>query len=101
MIAEGIPSPSSVGIFTGQMRTVGKDVSILDNYEFKLDVWYMTRDYKDLYKIVREGNTFYTVISFGDWKQQFTFPGIIPVMDFMKENCFSHTKYERVVEDGK
>lgn len=74
---------------------------MLDNYKFNLDVWYMTRDYKDLYKIVCEGTTFYTVISFGDWKQHFTFPGIIPVLEFMEENCFSYNKCERVVKDGK
>lgn len=73
-----------------------------DKYDFELNVWYMTKDYKDLYKIIKDGDVMYTVISFGDWKTRFTFPGILGVQDFMEKNCFNHNNLKGAwLRDGK
>ena len=69
----------------------------MDECTFQLDVWYMTKDYKDLYKITKGDSTLYTVISFGDWKRQFIYPDIKSVLSFMSEHCYSHSKFERMV----
>lgn len=71
-------------------------------YGFEVGVWYMTKDYKDLYKIIQDGPVMYTVISFGDWKTRFTFPGILGVQQFMSEECFDHSNLKGAwLRDGK
>lgn len=63
-----------------------------DKYNFDVGVWYMTKDYKDLYRIEKQGKIMYRVVSFGTWEEVFTFPGILGCIDFMEKNCIDHSK---------
>lgn len=58
--------------------------------EFEEGVWYFTTDFKDLYKIERDGDVFFRVVSFGTWEEMFCFPGILGAKQFMSCNCISH-----------
>lgn len=66
--------------------------------KFEEGVWYMTRDYKDMYKIEPDGPVMWNVVSFGTWEVVFTFPGILGVQNFMELNCWDH---ESIKESSK
>lgn len=71
----------------------------MDNsYNFDVGVWYMTKDYKDLYRIEKNGPVFYRVVSYGTFTEVFCFPGVLGCLDFMEKNCIDHSKIKGVLE---
>ena len=74
----------------------------VNNTGFELGVWYMTLDYKDLYRIEKDGQVFYKVVSYGTYDTVFCFPGLLGCIDFMEKNCFDHSKLKGAwLRDGK
>lgn len=68
---------------------------MLDNYYFDLGVWYMTKDYKDLYKITHyPGDIDYRVIKYYDGEIVFS-GSLYNVQLFMSEHCTTHEQYIR------
>ena len=66
-----------------------------NNPAFDIGVWYMTNDYKELYKIVyRPGDKEYTVIRYYDGDTLYQ-GGLYKVQEFMKNNCIFHDNYIR------
>lgn len=71
-------------------------------FRFDLNTWYMTKDFKDLYRIVyKKGTNHYAVIMYysGDTMYYGT---LYQVQSFMADKCFTHEKYLQVVNhNGK
>lgn len=61
-------------------------------YNYDMMVWYMTLDYKDLYRIEKDGPVMYRVVSYGTYETVFCFPGLLGCLDFMEKNCFDHNQ---------
>lgn len=70
-------------------------------YNYDMMVWYMTLDYKDLYRIEKDGPVMYRVVSYGTYKTVFTFPGLLGCLDFMEKNCFDHKQIKGGWMNGK
>lgn len=66
---------------------------------FEEGVWYMTRDYQDMYKMERNGPVMWDVVSFGTWDVVFTFPGILGVQNYMELNCWDHEQIKENLKD--
>lgn len=62
---------------------------------FDLDVWYMTKDYKDLYKIIyQRGSKQYTVIVYYSGSSVY-YGTLEQVQHFMNSKCLTHDNYVR------
>lgn len=66
-----------------------------DNYSFDLNVWYMTKDYKDLKRIeISRGSAEYDVVIYYSCERCFS-GSLAEVQKYMKDNCISHDKFIR------
>ena len=72
------------------------------NYAFDLNVWYMTKDFQELYKIVHyPGDVGYIVIKYYDGRVVYS-GTLYNVQKYMEENCTTHEKYIRwCMNNGK
>lgn len=75
---------------------------MLNRPSFDIGVWYMTKDYKELYKIVyHRGDPEYTVIKYYDGSTMYK-GTLYKVRKYMEDNCISHDNYIRwCLLDGK
>ena len=64
----------------------------MSDNEFKVGVWYLTQDYKDMYCIEKDGDIFYNVVAFGTWETVFCYPVLLAVQYFMEDNCIYNDK---------
>ena len=61
---------------------------MLDKYNFDIGVWYMTKDYRELVRVERNGAK-WSVISYADWQIKLT-SSLKSVMAYMDNVCISH-----------
>ena len=69
-------------------------------YRFDLNTWYMTKDFKNLYRIIyKRGTNHYSVVMYysGDTMYYGT---LYQVQSFMNDNCLTHEKYIQVVNNN-
>ena len=66
---------------------------------YDMRVWYMTRDYKDLYKIIKAGDTF-QIIKYYSGELVMSTYYMLDAQVFMQKHCFSHEEYTRGVMNG-
>ena len=63
--------------------------------KFDLNVWYTTKDYKDLYKIVyNKGSAYYAVIVYYTGSTMY-YGSLDQVQSFMNDKCITHESYIR------
>lgn len=67
---------------------------MLDKYNFNVGVWYMTKDYKDLYRIEHHNNH-WEIVSYADWVSHKVADSLSECMKYMEDNCISHINIER------
>ena len=66
-----------------------------DNYNFDMNTWYSTKDYKNLYRYQRvRGCAGYEIICYYTGHRIFS-GSLSEVRQFMSDNCISHDKYIR------
>ena len=68
-------------------------------YIYSMRVWYMTRDYKELYKIITVGGE-YVVVRYFDGAELFT-GTMNEVQHYMNVHCLSHMDFVRGGKRGK
>ena len=61
---------------------------MLDKYNFDIGVWYMTKDYRELFRVERTGSK-WCVVSYADWRVRFT-SSLKSVMSYMDDACIPH-----------
>ena len=61
---------------------------MLDKYNFDIGVWYMTKDYRELFRVERNGSK-WCVVSYADWQVKLT-SSLKSVMEYMDNACISH-----------
>ena len=71
-------------------------------YRFDLNTWYMTKDFKNLYRIVYvRGTNHYSVVMYYDGSIMY-YGSLYQVQAFMSDKCLTHEKYIQVVNhNGK
>ena len=67
---------------------------MLDKYNFNVGVWYMTKNYLDLYRIERH-NKRWEIVSYADWVCHHSTETLKEAMDYMDEHCISHVNIEK------
>ena len=69
----------------------------VNSYLFDLNTWYMTKDFKDLYRIVyKKGRRYYAVIIYYTGETMY-YGNLEQVQSFMKDKCLTHEKYIKAV----
>ena len=67
---------------------------------FSVNVWYMTLDYKNMYRIEEVTDSVYNVIRFGDWAVMFKGTRQDCIL-YLNCYCWDHQSYERGMKHGE
>ena len=86
-------------IYTDRLLKIGVDLSMSDKAFFNRMVWYMTKDYQNLYRFERIGG-YYRVVRYFDCKEVFS-GTYAEIQKYMIENCLSHHEIARSGRNGK